>query len=64
MTPKQIRKRYVRVVNYGDVWVTYLQIDHQGFEVVRDTTKARASWFAKMLSIALARMADRLREGK
>jgi hypothetical protein len=56
MTVKQLQKRYTRTVKSGDGWVTYLQIDQQGFCVVDRTTKARAIWYAKMLAIALHRM--------
>ena len=40
----------------GDKWNTYLQIDHQGFCVVEQTSRHRAQWFGKMLAIALERM--------
>lgn len=51
-----IKKKYTRVVKMGDKWNTYLQIDHQGFRVVDQTSKKRAMWFANMLAIALDRM--------
>jgi hypothetical protein len=50
-----IRKKYVRTIKIGDKWNTFLQIDHQGFCVVEQTTKRRAEWFGKMLAVALAR---------
>ena len=53
-----IKKRYTRVVNIGGMWNTYLQIDHQGFCVVEQTTRKRAMWFARMLAVALARMME------
>lgn len=40
----------------GEQWNTYLQIDHQGFCVVEQTSRARAQWFGKMLAVALDRM--------
>ncbi len=52
----RLRRRYTRVVKMGDHWNTYLQIDHQGFCVVEQTTRDRARWFGKMLAIALDRM--------
>ena len=52
----RLRRRYTRVVKMGDHWSTYLQIDHQGFCVVEQTTRARAQWFGKMLAVALDRM--------
>jgi len=52
----RIKKKYVRVKKIGDKWNTYLQIDHQGFSVVEQTTKKRAEFFAKMLAIALTRV--------
>jgi hypothetical protein len=52
----RLRRRYTRVVKIGDKWNTYLQIDHQGFCVVEQTTRRRAQWFSKMLATALARM--------
>lgn len=52
----RLRRRYVRTVKMGDQWNTYLQIDHQGFCVVEQTTRARAQWFGKMLAVALDRM--------
>lgn len=55
-TPETLRRRYTRVVKMGSRWNTYLQIDHQGFCVVEQTTYHRARWFAKQLSIALHRM--------
>lgn len=51
-------KKYVRVVKIGNKWNTCLQIGHQGFTVVEQTTKRRADWFAKMLTIALGRMIE------
>jgi len=51
-----IKKKYTRVVKMGDKWNTYLQIDHQGFCVVEQTSRKRALWFAKMLAVALDRM--------
>jgi hypothetical protein len=56
-----LRKRYVRVVKMGEEWCTYLQIDHQGFCVVSETSKRRAEWYGRMLGIALARMVERER---
>lgn len=53
---RRLRRRYTRVVKMGDRWNTYLQIDHQGFCVVEQTTRSRAQWFGKMLAGALARM--------
>ena len=55
---QRIKKRYVRVVQIGDKWNTYLQIDHQGFCVVEQTTRQRANWYGKMLAVALARLID------
>ena len=52
----RLRRRYTRVVKMGDHWNTYLQIDHQGFCVVEQTTRARAQWFGRMLAVALDRM--------
>lgn len=52
----RMKKKYVRVKKIGDKWNTYLQIDHQGFTVVEQTTKKRAEFFAKMLAIALTRV--------
>ena len=52
----RLRRRYTRVVKIGDRWNTYLQIDHQGFCVVEQTTRARAQWFGRMLAVALDRM--------
>ena len=52
----RLRRRYTRVVKIGDKWNTYLQIDHQGFSVVEQTTRAQAQWFGKMLAVALDRM--------
>lgn len=40
----------------GDKWNAYLQIDHQGFIVVEQTTNERAKFYAKMLAIALTRV--------
>ena len=51
---RQLQNRYVRVVKIGDRWNTYLQIDHQGFCVVEQTSHQRARWFGKMLAIAIA----------
>lgn len=52
----RMKKKYVRVKKMGDKWNTYLQIDHQGFCVVEQTTKSRAEFFGKMLAIALSRV--------
>lgn len=57
MTPEEkriiarLKKKYVRVVKMGDKWNTYLQIDHQGFTVVEQTTK-QAEFFGKMLEVS------------
>ena len=56
---RRLRKRYVVTTKNGDRWCTYLQIDHQGFAVVEQTTRKRARWFGKMLTIALERMVTR-----
>lgn len=53
-----IRKRYTRVVKIGSKWNAYIQIDHQGFCIVEQTTKKRADWYAKMAAIALTRMLE------
>ena len=55
-TIERLQDKYTSVVKIGDKWNTYLQIDHQGFCVVEQTTKKRAQWFARMLAIALARV--------
>ena len=52
----RMKKKYVQVKKMGDKWNTYLQIDHQGFSVVEQTTKKRAEFFGRMLAIALARV--------
>ena len=60
-----LRKKYTRVVKICDKWNTYLQIDHQGFCVVEQTTKKRAEWYSKMLAKSLERMlADNLKQKK
>lgn len=56
LTLQALRRRYTRVVKIGQKWNTYLQIDHQGFCVVEQTTRRRAAWFATQLSRALERM--------
>lgn len=56
MTRATIRRRYCRVVKIGDAYNTYLQVDHQGFCVVEQTTRHRARWFANNLAIALQRL--------
>jgi hypothetical protein len=53
---KTLKKKYVIVTKIGDKWNTYLQIDHQGFCVVEQTTKKRANWFGDMLATALSRI--------
>lgn len=55
---QRIRRRYVKVVRRGEHWAALLEIDHQSFYVVENTTKSRAQWFAKMLTVALARMIE------
>jgi hypothetical protein len=52
----RMKKKYVRIKKLGYLWNTCLQIDHQGFTVVEQTTKKRAEFFAKMLAIALSRV--------
>lgn len=54
-----LQKRYTRTVQLGSAWNTYLQIDHQSFCVVEQTSKRRAEWFAKRLATALERMIAR-----
>ncbi len=53
---RRLRKKYVTTKKIGDKWNTYLQIDHQGFCIVEQTSKQRAEWFGKMLAMALARV--------
>jgi hypothetical protein len=53
---KRIRKRYTRVAQYGNVYAAYLQIDHQGFCVVEETTRSRANWWCDQLAHALERL--------
>lgn len=55
---RTMRKKYIRVVKIGEAWNTYLQIDHQGFCVVEQTSRQRANWFGKQLAVALARLID------
>ena len=52
----RLKKQYIRVIKMGDKYNCYLQIDHQGFNIVEETSKQRANWYAKMLAIALDRM--------
>jgi hypothetical protein len=59
---RTMQKRYTRVVKIGDKWNTYLQIDHQGFCVVKQTTKKRAGVYSKMLATALVRLIENLKE--
>lgn len=53
---RRLRKKYVRIEKIGRKWNTYLQIDHQGFCVVEQTTKKRAEFYGTMLAIALSRV--------
>ncbi len=53
---RRMKTKYVRVQKIGDLWNTYLQIEHQGFCVVEQTTKERAEGFGKMLAVALSRV--------
>ena len=55
---RRLKTRYTRVVKMGEKWNTYLQIDHQGFCVVEQTTRKGADWFARMLGVALARVVE------
>lgn len=52
----RVKEKHVRVVKIGDKWNTYLQIDHQSFCVVEQTTKKRAEWFGNMLGLAIQRL--------
>ena len=56
INPRLLQLRYTRTVKIGNAWNTYLQINHQGFCVVEQTSKHRALWFGKNLAIALDRM--------
>jgi hypothetical protein len=59
---KTLKKKYVITTKIGHKWNTYLQIDHQGFCVVEQTTKKRANWFGDMLASALSRISFELKE--
>lgn len=59
---KTLKEKYVIVTKIGDKWNTYLQIDHQGFCVVEQTTKKRANWFGDRLASALSRVYSQLKE--
>ena len=43
-------------VRFVDGYTVYLQIDHQGFAAVEDTTKKRADWYRDQIAIALERL--------
>lgn len=60
LTPTESRllRRYVVTRKFGAEWSTYLQIDHQGFCVVENRSRADALWYGRMLAIALARMIE------
>ena len=58
MTKREAKSKYTRVVKMGDKWTAYLQIDHQGFTIVDNTSKNRANWYADMVAAALARLVD------
>lgn len=62
---KELKKKYTRAVRYDGKWTVYMQIDHQGFTVVHDTTKSRCDWHRDMLAIALDRLikTERLNNG-
>ncbi len=54
---RRLRRKYTRLVNFGKHGHSaFLQIDHQGFEVVSGTTKKRAKWFQDMLASSLDRL--------
>ena len=56
MNASEIEKTYIRIEKIDGKWSCVLQIDQQGFFVVEKSTKKRAAWYGKMLSIALERM--------
>lgn len=58
MTLEEVRKKYTRVTKIWGKWSAYIQIDHQGFCIVEDTTKKRANWTADMAAIAIKRLLD------
>ena len=53
---KELEKKYTRASMIDGKWSVFMQIDHQSFTVVYDTTKARSNWHRNMLSIALDRL--------
>ena len=57
-TIQQLRRKYTRAVKIADKWNTYLQIDHQSFCVVEQTTEKRAKWYEKMMAVALKRIIE------
>ena len=53
---KDLKKKYTRACMVDSKWAVFMQIDHQGFSVVSDTTRGRANWHRNMLAIALDRL--------
>jgi hypothetical protein len=51
-----VRRKYTRITKYSDGYAAYLQIDHQGFCVVDNTTRERANWYRDQLAAALSRL--------
>lgn len=64
LTPSQrkTRRKHTRTVKNDDGHGTYMQIDHQRFCVVRNTTRFRARWFRDQLAIALDRLVQNERK--
>jgi hypothetical protein len=62
MTRREIVKRYCPIVKTGSAWNCYLAVGNQGFFVVKNTTRERARWFAKMLGLAIEEIIKEARE--
>lgn len=54
-----LESEFIKIKQQDGGWNCYLQIDHQSFCIIENTTKKRAKWYGEMLSKALERMINK-----
>lgn len=55
-TTRQLKEKYSYISKIDGKWNGYFKVGCQSFCIVEGTTKLRALWFTRMLSIALERI--------
>lgn len=54
----KLRRRYIKIVKFGDGWSAYIRIGHQIFGIIDDCNRFHARWAADEAAKALAQVID------